>query len=193
MLATDKVDVHSINDIESPELKYQIISARQLPSYLVTKILPSFDVHGINGGYSGEGAKTIIPSTASVKFSFRLVENQTVKEIEHKIRLFVKANLPQGVRFDLKTLSADEPFYTNLDNFFVQKTAALLFDHFGRKTLFNRSGGSIPAAEILQRLFKKPIILTGFTLPDDNIHAPNENYDEEMFWSGIEALKKIYG
>ncbi|OGK38403.1 hypothetical protein A3F03_02270 [Candidatus Roizmanbacteria bacterium RIFCSPHIGHO2_12_FULL_41_11] len=183
----------SVDNIKTISGAYQIISARQLPSYLVTKILPSFDVHGINGGYSGEGAKTIIPSTASVKFSFRLVENQTVKEIEQKIRLFVKANLPQGVRFDLKTLSADEPFYTNLDNFFVQKTAALLSDHFGNKTLFNRSGGSIPAAEILQRLFQKPIILTGFTLPDDNIHAPNENYDEEMFWSGIEALKKIYG
>jgi len=67
-----------------------------------------------------------------------------------------------------------------------------LQNYFGNKTLLNRSGGSIPAAEILQRLYKKPIILTGFTLPDDNIHSPNENFDEEMFWKGIEALKLIY-
>lgn len=64
-------------------------------------------------------------------------------------------------------------------------------DVFKNKTYFNRSGGSIAAAEVLQRLFKKPIILTGFTLPDENIHAPNENIDEEMFYKGIVSLEKI--
>jgi len=58
--------------------------------------------------------------------------------------------------------------------------------------IFNRSGGSIPASEILQRLYKKPVILTGFTLPDDNIHAPDENFDEGMFFLGIDALERIY-
>jgi len=63
---------------------------------------------------------------------------------------------------------------------------------FQGETKFNRSGGSVVAAEILQRLFEKPVILIGFTLPDNNIHAPNENFDEEMFWKGIVAIEKIF-
>lgn len=74
----------------------------------------------------------------------------------------------------------------------MQKTARILTHHFGNETLFDREGASIPAAEILQRIFNKPIILTGFVLPGENMHAPNENYDEEMFWKGIGALEKIY-
>ena len=96
------------------------------------------------------------------------------------------------VKHKISVLSRDFPFYSTIENEYIKKTAEILSKHFKNDTIFSRSGGSVPAAEILQRLFKKPIILTGFTLPDDNIHAPNENFDEEMFFSGIEALKKIY-
>jgi len=159
---------------------------------LSSKIFPSFDCHGVISGFTQEGQKTVIPKEAKVKFSFRLVEHQNPNEIEKLVFDFVKKNLPKDVYWELKCLSKSAPFYTDINNLWVKKTASILKEVFGNEVIFNRSGGSIPAAEILQRLFKKPIILTGFTLPDDNIHAPNENFDEEMFFLGIEALKRIY-
>jgi len=161
-------------------------------SSLSSKIFPSFDCHGIISGFIGEGQKTVIPKEATVKFSFRLVEHQDPKEIEAQVFDFVKENLPKEVKWDLKCLSKSAPFYTDVKNEWVKKTAKILKDVFGNEVVLNRSGGSIPAAEILQRLYKKPIILTGFTLPDDNIHAPNENFDSEMFFLGIKALERIY-
>jgi len=161
-------------------------------SSLSSKIFPSFDCHGIIAGFVDEGQKTVIPKEAKVKFSFRLVEHQDPKEIEAQVFDFVEKNLPKEVRWELKCLSKSAPFYTDVKNEWVKKTASILKDVFGNEVVFNRSGGSIPAAEILQRLYKKPIILTGFTLPDDNIHAPNENFDSEMFFLGIEALERIY-
>lgn len=174
------------------EAKVYQLRPGKIPSSLVSKIYPSFDVHGIVGGYIGEGGKTIIPRMAMVKFSFRLVENQKAEMIDQLVKKFVADNLPKGVKFELKTLGIGEPFYTDINNTYIKKTSQAMSQVFGKKTLINRSGGSIHAAEILQRLFKKPIILTGFTLPDNNIHAPNENFDEETFWKGIEALKEIY-
>jgi amidohydrolase len=161
-------------------------------SSLSSKIFPSFDCHGIVSGFIGEGQKTVIPKEAKVKFSFRLVEYQHPKEIESLVFDFVKENLPKEVRWELKCLSKSAPFYTDVNNQSVKQTNKILKDVFGNEVIFNLSGGSIPAAEILQRLYKKPIILTGFTLPDDNIHAPNENFDSEMFFLGIEALERIY-
>ena len=161
-------------------------------SSLSSKIFPSFDCHGIISGFIGEGQKTVIPKEATVKFSFRLVEHQDPKEIEAQVFDFVKENLPKEVKWELKCLSKSAPFYTDVKNEWVKKTAKILKDIFGNEVVLNRSGGSIPAAEIFQRLYKKPIILTGFTLPDDNIHAPNENFDSEMFFLGIKALERIY-
>lgn len=159
---------------------------------LSSKVFPSLDVNGAISGFTEPGQKTVIPHQATVKFSTRLVENQNPAEITRLIRRHIEKYLPTGVQYSLKVLSSDHPFYTELQNEYVTKTTAVLEKTFGHKVVFNRSGGSIPAAEIFQRLFAKPVILTGFTLPNDNIHAPNENFDEDMFWKGIEALKKIY-
>ncbi|MDP4011429.1 MAG: M20/M25/M40 family metallo-hydrolase [Candidatus Roizmanbacteria bacterium] len=79
-----------------------------------------------------------------------------------------------------------------MDDPYLQKTAKILTKHFGNETVFMREGGSIPAAEIIQRVLGKPVVLTGFVLPDANLHAPNENFDEDMFWKGIRTLEKIY-
>lgn len=171
---------------------YAVISQDLENPSLSSKVYPSFEVNGIVGGYTGEGAKTIVPNKATVKFSFRLVEHQNPYEIEKKVESFIGKHIPNGVKWSLKKFERVEPFYTDIDSQAVKKTALILEREFGHKTLFNRSGGSIPAAGVLKSLFNKPIVLTGFTLPDDNIHAPNENFDEEMFWKGIEALKTIY-
>ncbi len=156
-----------------------------------SKRYPSFDVNGIISGYTGTGAKTIIPHEARAKFSFRLVEKQDAQIITALVQSFIKKEMPRGIQYSLRTFSSAQPFFTDYRNEYVVKTSKILSSVFGHKTLLNRSGGSVPAAEILQRIFKKPIVLLGFTLPDCKIHAPNENVDEEMFWSGIRALQEI--
>lgn len=171
---------------------FVVIGQNHTYPYLAAKIYPSFDVHGIIAGYTGPGSKTVIPRSAQCKFSFRLVEHQNPDTIEKLVRAYIKKELPDGARYELSVNSKDAPFYTDSSNKYVKKTKDSLQSVFKHAPLLNRSGGSIPAAEMFQRLFKKPIILIGFTLPDENLHAPNENFDEEMFWKGIEALKKIY-
>ncbi|HEX7542733.1 MAG TPA: M20/M25/M40 family metallo-hydrolase, partial [Patescibacteria group bacterium] len=160
--------------------------------WLSTKIYPSFDINGITGGYTGQGVKTIIPALAQAKFSFRLIENQTPSEIEKLVNDFIRKNLPEGIKYSLKTLGKLDPFYTDIDNKYVKTTDKIFTNIFGKKSFFTRSGGSIGAATTLAKLFNKPLILTGFTLADCNIHSPNENFDENMFWKGIVSLEKIF-
>jgi len=147
--------------------------------WLSTKIHPSFDINGINGGYAGEGVKTIIPAVATAKVE-KLVSN------------FIKNNLPEGIKYSLKTSGKLDPFCTDINNKYVKETDKIFTGMFGKKTKFSRSGGSIGAVATLAKLFNKPLILTGFTLSDCNIHAPNENIDEEMFGKGVVSLEKIF-
>jgi acetylornithine deacetylase/succinyl-diaminopimelate desuccinylase-like protein len=161
-------------------------------AYLASKVLPSLDINGFVSGYTGEGPKTIIPKSATVKFSCRLVENQKPDKIIDMIFKYIEVNLPESIDYQIDILSEDAPFYTSIDNEEVSRAATIFKEEFSSDVIFNRSGGSIPAAEVLQRFFHKPVILTGFTLPDDNIHSPNENMDIELFWKGIEVLKRLY-
>jgi acetylornithine deacetylase/succinyl-diaminopimelate desuccinylase-like protein len=165
--------------------------AKRNDNDLLTKIFPSFDVNGIVSGYTKEGMKTIIPAEATVKFSFRLIEEQTPDEIEILVNNFIKKNLPSGVEYSLKTLAKLMPFHTDIDNLYIKKTSVILKQVFG-DVVFTRTGGSVGAAFTLQKLFGKPVVITGFTLGDANIHSPNENLDEEMFFKGIESLEKIF-
>lgn len=171
---------------------YKVVSLKGIAPTLATKLYPSFDIHGMWGGYMGEGQKTVIPRTAFAKFSFRLVGHQEPNKIEKMVQNYIKEIMPDGVKYELTTLSKEGAFYTGIDDSHMKKTVEILEKEFGVKPLFNLSGGSIPASAILQNLTHKPVILTGFTLPNDNIHSPNENFDEDMFWKGIDVLKKLY-
>lgn len=164
-----------------------------IPLSLTSKLLPSLDINGINSGYTQEGVKTVIPRKAMLKFSCRIVPGQQAEKVARLAQEHIKAHLPEGIKYELRVVESSEAFYTSVDNPWVREIVAKLEEVFGNAVRFSRSGGSIPIAEALQRHFSKPVILTGFTLPDDNLHAPNENYDEPMLWKGIEALKRIYG
>ena len=170
---------------------YTVIAIDAKQHSLSTKLYPSFDVHGIVSGYTGEGSKTVIPKKAKAKFSFRLVEYQDPDLISQSVRKFIKKNIPKGVKWELKLFSQCSPFYTDFDNEYVLKVSEIMKKKYGNKTLLNRAGGSIPAAEVLKRIFDKPIILYGFTLPESANHAPNENISKEMFIKGMEAIKEI--
>ncbi len=186
---------------KASESKKEIIKSSQVfdihpidknnPS-LSTKIYPSMDINGLMSGYTGQGSKTIIPKKAIVKFSFRLVEYQKASKIIKLVKDFIKKQIPKGVKYNLRILGSADPFYIDLNNKEIEKAKESLEKVFKNKVVFDRVGGSIPSAEILQRNFKKPIILTGFILHNSNLHAPNENFDEKMFWKGIEAFKVLY-
>jgi len=190
-ISQKEIDILSKFNLSKVEEKKNAGIKKFIGDFLSSKILPSFEVNGIISGYTGQGAKTIIPAEASFKFSIRLVPDQKPEEIRKKTEDFIKNNLPEEVDFKLWINNGSGPFITDFNGSYVKKTANILSKVFKNKIYFNRSGGSIGAVEILQRLFKKPIILMGFTLPDENIHAPNENIDEEMFDKGIVSLEKI--
>jgi len=171
---------------------YKIITIDNVHPSIVTKIMPSLDFNGVTSGYAGEGFKTVIGATATLKFSCRLVANQTPADIVQKVTKFIKQIMPEGVKYHLAVESQAAPVLVDINNRYVKKTAAVFESVFGNKTRYTMTGGSIPAAEILHRLYHKPMLLIGFTLPDNQIHAPNENFDEEMFWKGIDVLAAIY-
>jgi acetylornithine deacetylase/succinyl-diaminopimelate desuccinylase-like protein len=151
---------------------------------------PTLEVHGIRGGFTGEGAKTVIPARAVAKISTRLVASQTVADAVAKTQAAVKAATPRGVTVELKVLHSGEPSLTNPDNPFIHAAAEALRETFGKDTVYIRSGGSIPIVGVFDRYLGIPSVLMGFGLPDDNLHAPNEKFHLPNFYRGIETVAR---
>jgi acetylornithine deacetylase/succinyl-diaminopimelate desuccinylase-like protein len=149
---------------------------------------PTFEVHGIRGGFTGEGAKTVIPARAVAKISTRLVANQSVKEAIEQTKAAVQAACPRGVTAELKVVHSGEPSLTNPDNPFIHAAAEALKETFGKETVYIRSGGSIPIVGVFDRYLGIPSVMMGFGLPDDNLHAPNEKFHLPNFYRGIETI-----
>jgi len=149
---------------------------------------PTLEVHGIRGGFTGEGAKTVIPARAVAKISTRLVGDQLVDEAIAQTKAAVVAACPKGVTAELKVLSAGAPSLTNPDNPFIGAAAEALKQTFGQDTVYIRSGGSIPIVGVFDRYLGIPSVMMGFGLPDDNLHAPNEKFHIPNFYRGIESI-----
>ncbi len=149
---------------------------------------PTLEVHGIKGGFVGEGAKTVIPARATAKISTRLVANQTTGQAAEQLRAAIKAVCPKGVTAELKVLSAGEPSLTDPDNRYIEAAAEAMKQVFSKDTVYIRSGGSIPIVGVFDRFLGIPSVLMGFGLPDDNLHAPNEKFHLPNFFRGIEAV-----
>ena len=151
---------------------------------------PTLEVHGIRGGFIGEGAKTVIPARAVAKISTRLVGDQNVDESIAQMQAAVKAATPKGVTAELRVLSAGAPSLTNPDNRFIHAAADALKDEFGKETVYTRSGGSIPIVGVFDRYLGIPSVMMGFGLPDDNLHAPNEKFHLPNFYRGIKTVAR---
>jgi acetylornithine deacetylase/succinyl-diaminopimelate desuccinylase-like protein len=151
---------------------------------------PTVEVHGIRGGFTGDGAKTVIPARAVAKISTRLVGDQHVDESIAQMRAAVKAACPKGVTAELKVLSSGAPSLTNPDNPFIHAAAQALKEKFGAETVYIRSGGSIPIVGVFDRYLGIPSVMMGFGLPDDNLHAPNEKFYLPNFYRGIETIAR---
>jgi len=165
------------------------------PGYSVlerTWARPTFEVHGIAGGFTGVGAKTVIPSRATAKVSFRLVPNQAPDKVLASFREFLQRNRPAGIRIELRVLSASPAVMVDPNHPAIQTAARAFSDMLGRPTVFTRSGGSIPVVGDFANHLHIPSILMGFGLPDDGLHSPNEKYRLENYYKGIMTIAHFF-
>lgn len=152
---------------------------------------PTCDVNGIIGGYTGEGSKTVIPATASAKFSFRLVADQEPQKIAESFRAFVRARLPAGCTAEFIRHGADPAISFDLAGPYFEAARKALSDEFGVEAALIGCGGSIPIVGVFKRQLKMDALLVGFALDDDRIHSPNEKYDLSSFHRGIRSWVRI--
>lgn len=153
---------------------------------------PTLELNGIWGGYTGEGAKTVIPSKAYAKLSTRLVPNQDPKKIARQVEKHIRKLLPKTVQCKFEVLSMGKPWVAPYTHPIFQKALHALEAGFKKKAVFIREGGSIPFVTQMYDTFKVPCVLMGFGLPDENAHAPNEHLSLENYFGGIRAVATFY-
>jgi acetylornithine deacetylase/succinyl-diaminopimelate desuccinylase-like protein len=153
---------------------------------------PTFEVNGLLSGFTGDGAKTVIPAVAMAKVSMRLVPDQEPDTIAGLFEDYVRKVTPKTVVPDITRLHDGKPWMTELDNPFVQAAGRAIERGFGRAPVFNREGISIPVVSTFQEVLGLPTVLFGVGLPDENAHAPNERLDLGNFHRGIVASTYLY-
>lgn len=153
---------------------------------------PTFEVNGIMGGFTGEGAKTVIPAVAMAKVSMRLVPNQDPDKIAQLFEAYVNEIAPPTVEVKVTRMHGGKPWLTEYDNPFVQAAGRAIEQGFGKPPVFCREGGSIPVVQTFQEELQVPAVLFGVGLPDENAHAPNEKLDLANFHNGIVASAILY-
>ena len=155
-------------------------------------IRPSLDVNGIWGGYTGEGAKTIIPSKAYAKISMRLVPDQEPDEIADLFEKYFTQLAPKAVKIKVNKLHGGYPYITPTDNPGYKAAAQAMKKSFGKEPLPIYSGGSIPIVPLFEKELDSKSILMGFGLNTDAIHSPNEHYGVFNYFKGIETISYFY-
>jgi acetylornithine deacetylase/succinyl-diaminopimelate desuccinylase-like protein len=153
---------------------------------------PTFEVNGLLSGFTGEGAKTVIPAVAMAKVSMRLVPDQHPDKIAALFEEYVKKVAPKTVQATVTRMHGGKPWMTDFDNKYVQAAGRAIEKGFGQTPVFNREGGSIPVVATFQEILGLPSVLFGVGLPDENAHAPNEKLDLANFHGGIIASAFLY-
>ncbi len=154
---------------------------------------PTLDVHGMPGGFTGAGAKTVIPAKALAKVSLRLVPDMTPAETFALYRDYVHLLCPRGIRLEVRLIHAGDPIVVSTENEYVRAATEAMKTVFGKDTVFVRGGGSIPIVGDFVRHLRIPTLMMGFGLPDDNLHAPNEKFHLANFHRGIESIIRWLG
>lgn len=157
-----------------------------------TSIRPTLDVNGIWGGYTGEGAKTVLPSKASAKISMRLVPNQTPDEITELFTKHFTSIAPAGVTVTVAPHHGGMPYVTPVDSIEFEAASKAFEDAWGKKPIPTRGGGSIPIMALFEQELGIKSILMGFGLDSDALHSPNESYGLFNFYKGIETIPYFY-
>ncbi len=152
---------------------------------------PTLEFHGFRGGYIGTGSKTIVPASALIKFSCRLVPDQDPEQIHQHIRRYLEQHMPSYVHWELRYFVGAPPVLLPLDTPAVRTLRQALKETWGVEPLLSRNGGTIPAVAFLQQYADIPSLLTGFALPDSRMHGPNENQHLPSWEKGIEAVVRF--
>jgi acetylornithine deacetylase/succinyl-diaminopimelate desuccinylase-like protein len=153
---------------------------------------PTCEVNGLLSGYTGEGAKTVLPAKAMAKVSCRLIPDQMPEEIERLMRAHVERVAPQGVTVTVTHLHGGRPWRADLDGPLFDAARRALATAFSREPVITGEGGSIPVVGDFQRILGTPVLLVGFGLPGENAHAPNEWMSEENFYKGMRAMAALW-
>jgi len=155
-------------------------------------IRPTLDVNGIWGGYTGEGAKTVLPSKAQAKISMRLVPNQSPDKIAELFTKYVERITPDTVHIKIITHHGGEPYLTPVDSPAFIAAEKAMEQTFGKKPLAARNGASIPIVALFEKILGLKTVLMGFGLDSDAIHSPNEHYGLFNYFKGIETIPYFY-
>jgi acetylornithine deacetylase/succinyl-diaminopimelate desuccinylase-like protein len=153
---------------------------------------PTFEINGLLSGFTGEGAKTVLPAVSMAKVSMRLVPNQHPDKIAKLFEDYVTKITPKTVALNITRMHGGKPWMTSYDNPFVQAAGRAIEKGFGKTPVFTREGGSIPVVSTFQEELGLPSVLFGVGLPDENAHAPNEKLDVSNFHNGIIASAILY-
>ncbi len=157
-----------------------------------TGIRPTLDVNGIWGGFTGEGSKTIIPAHAHAKVSCRLVPDQDGEKVFEQFRDYVLSIAPKGVRVEVQNLGTARALRTDTNHPVAKAAARALEATFGVAPVYIRSGGSIPVAPMFETVLGLPVVMLGFTNPDDNAHAPNETMVLLNYETGLRTITRLW-
>lgn len=157
-----------------------------------TGIRPTLDVNGIWGGYTGEGAKTVIPSKAYAKISMRLVPNQSDFEITKKFTKYFNSIAPKSVKVEVRPHHGGEPYVSPIDSIAYKAASDAMQTTYGKKPVPVRSGGSIPIVALFEKELGLKSVLLGFGLDSDAIHSPNEHYGIFNYLKGIETISHFF-
>jgi acetylornithine deacetylase/succinyl-diaminopimelate desuccinylase-like protein len=153
---------------------------------------PTFEVNGLLSGFTGEGAKTVLPATAMAKVSMRLVPDQDPKKIGDLFEAYLQKVTPKTVELKVTRMQGGKAWMTEFDNKYVRAAGRALEQGFGKSPVFSREGGSIPVVSTFQEELGLPSVLFGVGLPDENAHAPDERLDLGNFHNGIIASAYLY-
>jgi acetylornithine deacetylase/succinyl-diaminopimelate desuccinylase-like protein len=153
---------------------------------------PTLEVNGMYSGFTGQGSKTVLPAWAMAKISCRLVPDQTPEETHKQMKAYLKKNAPKTIKWELTDLHSAGAALVEADSVGVQALAKALETVWGKRPYFKREGGSIGSVVLLQKYVGADSLLTGFGLPDDDIHSPNERMHLPTWYKGIEAFVHFF-
>ena len=153
---------------------------------------PTLEINGLLSGFTGQGSKTVLPAWAMAKISCRLVPDQTPEEVEKQMRAYLKKNAPKTIKWELVNLHNAGAALVDAESAGVQALSKALQTVWGKRPYFKREGGSIGSVVLLQEYIGADSLLSGFGLPDDNIHSPNERLHLPTWYKGIEAFTHFF-
>jgi len=185
----DRLDMSNLHARRAAELGIPVAPGEHGYSILERRwSRPTLDVHGIAGGWTGAGPKTVIPAKIVGKISMRLVPEQRAKNVFRAFEKKVRKLAPPGVEVEIRMLSSSDAVVVDPSAPPVKAAAAVAREIWGKDPVYMREGGSVPVVTQFHRVLKVPTVLFGFGLPDDNLHAPNEKYYLPNFYKGIDTV-----